>query len=268
MGEREDQIGRNLEPVSESQKLAEVYKPSSLERAFQVQLQERFQTKLLEPFIDEHGNLVRVSSPTVVNDQLVAFQYTRLDPSKSFNIFNIPIINVPIGFMELIMEIEDETHKSIDFDPDVADEQIRQIIRERDGDFNQIKALTDPNYYTKNTTIVHWPEEFAFVLVKTENKEIKPLMAKIMKDMELFSAREECTYGRLQASARFNFDESHEYGNLKIEIPNKLAEPYRQIFRKDWSPRYLTYSENILLESPKKTAVKLVSLVSKLAKIK
>lgn len=132
---------------------------SPYEAAFDAELQTNFGTRLRSPFVDQCGNLVRVSDPTVNGDRVLAFQYTRFEPLRSGDGKAIVLMDLDhnTGFtaVDLVDKLED-----------FIEEMQRRVIT-RDGKFDQLRALTNPNYYG-GSMLVRWSEGYDFTLVNTE----------------------------------------------------------------------------------------------------
>jgi len=143
-------------PCPDNNRDFEAYFPSPLEAAFNAEIRKRFKTSLNQPSINKDSQLVRISRPVVIGNQMLTFLYKRMDPLK----VDSPAI---VAFGQDLQP--DEMRDSPEGQDDIRIiESIRQRVIRRDGKFSPVRALTDPNYYSCIETVTRWPEQFDFVI--------------------------------------------------------------------------------------------------------
>lgn len=215
---------------------------SPLERAFETELRSRFGADLSEPYINQHGHLVRVSnivSPS--EDTAVTFQYIRFDILKSDPELLVKALREsepsfkpdlanpeeedfedlgssihPIDVVELIMR---EEKQALDF--------IKGRIIARDGAIDVARALNDPGYYLNRTRLTRWPELFEVSIFGPGNTFDQPVPPSEIGLNGKIAGRRPDVYGRLRVSPGF---EGIRYIADNREHVNELVIKHPRVF--------------------------------------
>lgn len=195
-----------FQPLSEnSGKEKGIYIPSSWEAAFDSEIQKRFSASLQEHFIDNHGSLVRVSPLTIVNDKLLAFQYTRFDilKSKEYIVDAYTQLHSKVVLSEGTVEnVWDQVQLETEEEERVEEEIINAVIA-RDGQINAYRALTDRRYYLEGLTLQRWPENFEFVIFEDSTRFDQNSQPELIDRHGMFNGKRPDVYGSLSLPPKF-----------------------------------------------------------------
>ena len=221
-------VNTDAQLIIETRRYIDLFTPSPLEEAFDAEMQRRFHTSLLEPAINNHDYLVRVSYPVITGNSMVAFQYSRYDLLKDDEkkVARILLSHNP-SIRNSLGDIEDLKHAGqkewlgklenvMDQEKKVI-EAVRQRIIERDGSFDPKKALNDPTYYTEGASIEQWPESFEFVIFDSANNFTHYVPPSPIERNGRLAGRRASIYGALSIPAYFR-DEAHPLKEQEVHL--------------------------------------------------
>jgi len=161
------------------------YSESPLENAFNQQISQRFRTYLHNANLNKYGTLVRVTSPTVIKDRMLVFQYHRFNlfhgrESTKETLIRAFSNQYPNLVPKEIAEGDTQNQDAFEvIDAEVTREEkiidlAKQTIINEHGEFNQIQSLINP-LYINGLQIQQWPESLAFAIFNNPDTKIDRL---------------------------------------------------------------------------------------------
>ncbi len=231
----------------ENNRQAGFYNPSPLEKAVDERIGNKFWSSFLEATMEEHG-LVRRTYGTDFRDRLLIFEYRRFNlfhgrPSTK-DTLEAAISSQHPELTPPAIEIPDQDSSELwdKIDAELAREKqilqaARQRIIDRDGNFNRIRSLTDPNFYSDKFMVEQWPEKYSFAIFEPPYPRQELIQPVALDQDGKFEDQRPDFYGHLYVSPTLKAaDGSRSYsmsGNLddvlQISFPRILYNTQRAI---------------------------------------